>query len=40
VPHARIAENAAALGLNKVILTGPADAGIIVGLCTYNWSSS
>ena len=40
VPHARIAESAAALGLNKVILTGPADAGIIEGLCTYNWSSS
>ena len=40
VPHARIAENAAALGLNKVILTGPADAGIIEGLCTYNWSPS
>ena len=40
VPHARIAENAAALGLNHVILTGPADAGIIEGLCTYNWSPS
>jgi uroporphyrinogen-III synthase len=40
VPHARIAENATALGLNKVILTGPADAGIIEGLCTYNWSPS
>ncbi len=40
VPHARIAENAAALGLGRVILTGPADAGIIAGLCTYNWSQS
>lgn len=40
VPHARIAENAAALGLRNVILTGPADAGIIEGLCTYNWSQS
>lgn len=40
VPHPRIAENAADLGLNKVILTGPADAGIIEGLCTYNWSPS
>lgn len=37
VPHARIAENARALGLARVILTGPADAGIIEGLCTYNW---
>ncbi len=37
VPHARIAENAAALGLARVVLTGPADAGIIDGLCTYNW---
>lgn len=40
VPHARIAENAAALGLDNVILTGPADAGIIDGLCTYNWHQS
>ena len=38
VPHERIAENAATLGLQKLILTGPADAGIIAGLCTYNWS--
>lgn len=37
VPHARIAENAAALGLRAVVLTAPADAGIIAGLCTYNW---
>lgn len=37
VPHARIAENAQALGLRQVILTGPADAGIIDGLCKYNW---
>jgi len=37
VPHQRIAEVAAELGLQKVILTGPADAGIIEGLCAYNW---
>ncbi len=37
VPHARIAENAAALGLRSVVLTGPADDGIRAGLCTYNW---
>jgi uroporphyrinogen-III synthase len=37
VPHQRIADNAAALGLNRVILTGPADDGIVAGLCAYNW---
>ena len=37
VPHARIAENAQALGLQQVVLTAPADAGIIAGLCAYNW---
>jgi uroporphyrinogen-III synthase len=37
VPHQRIAEVAAELGLRRVILTGPADAGIIDGLCEYNW---
>lgn len=40
VPHQRIAENAEALGLRRVVLTGPADAGIIEGLCTYNWAQS
>lgn len=38
VPHARIAENATALGLRRIVQTGAADAGIIDGLCTYNWS--
>lgn len=38
VPHARIAENATALGLRRVVQTGAADAGIIDGLRTYNWS--
>ncbi|MBS1190348.1 MAG: uroporphyrinogen-III synthase [Rhodocyclaceae bacterium] len=37
VPHERIADNARALGLDKVVLTAPADAGIIAGLCAYNW---
>lgn len=37
VPHQRIAEIAGELGLKRVILTGPADAGIIAGLCAYNW---
>ncbi|PKO87357.1 MAG: uroporphyrinogen III synthase [Betaproteobacteria bacterium HGW-Betaproteobacteria-10] len=39
VPHARIAENARALGLNNILLTGPADAGILAGLLAYNWSA-
>lgn len=37
VPHQRIADNAAALGLHRIILTGPADDGILAGLCAYNW---
>ncbi|MDR1163235.1 MAG: uroporphyrinogen-III synthase [Candidatus Accumulibacter sp.] len=35
VPHVRIAQTAEELGLRKVILTPPADAGIIDGLCVY-----
>lgn len=37
VPHARIAENARALGLQQVLLTAPADAGILAALSTYRW---
>ncbi len=37
VPHARIAENARASGLHKIILTDAADAGILAGLLAYNW---
>lgn len=37
VPHARIAENAHALGLARVVLTDAADAGLFAGLCAYNW---
>ncbi|WP_301100583.1 uroporphyrinogen-III synthase [Propionivibrio sp.] len=37
VPHQRIAEVAAELGLQRIVLTAPADAGIIESLCTYNW---
>ena len=37
VPHQRIAESAAALGWKKVILTAPADAGIMEGLCAHDW---
>lgn len=39
VPHARIAESAKAWGLNNIILTEGADAGILVGLLAYNWSA-
>ncbi len=37
VPHARIAEEAARQGLSCVVLTGPADAGLVEGLCNYRW---
>ena len=37
VPHPRIAEEAERLGLPCVLLTGPADAGLIEGLCNYHW---
>lgn len=37
VPHRRIAELAAELGLADVVLTGPADAGILASLCAYPW---
>jgi uroporphyrinogen-III synthase len=37
VPHARIADNARALGLSNIILTEAADAGILAGLGAYNW---
>ena len=37
VPHARIADTARDLGLGRVVLTGPADAGILEALRAYNW---
>ena len=37
VPHQRIADNARALGLHSIVLTGPADSGVISGLLAYNW---
>lgn len=37
VPHPRIAELANELGLQTVVLTAPADAGIVEALCTYRW---
>ena len=39
VPHARIVENARALGLSNILLTDAADAGILAGLVAYNWSA-
>jgi len=39
VPHARIGENARAMGLSKIILTEAADAGILAGLRAYNWTA-
>jgi uroporphyrinogen-III synthase len=38
-PHARIAENARALGCERVIETGPADEGIFAGLVGF-WDNS
>jgi uroporphyrinogen-III synthase len=38
VPHQRIAEEAARLGLRRVVLTGPADGGLVAGMCTFRWS--
>jgi uroporphyrinogen-III synthase len=35
VPHARIAEQAQALGLHNVVQTDPADAGLLAGLTDY-----
>lgn len=37
VPHQRIAEMAAELGLQNLVLTGPADAGIIKSLNEFDW---
>ena len=37
VPHARIAEQALALGLRHVVPTAPADAGIVESLRTFDW---
>lgn len=39
-PHQRIADNARSSGLQQVVLTKPADAGMLAGLCAYNWPQS
>lgn len=38
VAHQRIAQVAAELGLQRVVLSAPADAGIIESLCAYRWT--
>lgn len=40
VPHSRIAEQAAELGLRKIVLTAPADAGIIESLMSFDWQGN
>ena len=37
VPHARIAETARGLGLDRIVLTAAADSGLLAGLLAYNW---
>lgn len=37
VPHQRIADVASELGWQEIVLTRPADAGIIEALCAYPW---
>jgi uroporphyrinogen-III synthase len=38
-PHPRIIATARALGFTQRVLTAAADAGLIAGLCAYNWSA-
>ena len=38
VPHERIAETARGLGFGRIVLTAPADDGLLDGLCAYNWA--
>jgi uroporphyrinogen-III synthase len=38
VPHPRIAEKAKSAGFLNVILTPPAEAGMLAGLLAYNWA--
>jgi uroporphyrinogen-III synthase len=39
VPHARIADTARRAGLERVEQTAANDAGMVAGLCAYNWPS-
>ena len=38
VPHARLAEAAAAYGLRRIVRTGPADADVLRAIREYDWS--
>jgi len=38
LPHARIVELARSLGLRHIVSTASDNAGIVAGLCAYNWS--
>ncbi len=37
VPHQRIAHFAAELGIKRIVLTAPADTGLLEGLCNFCW---
>lgn len=37
IPHARIAELAASLGLRHIVHTSTDNPGLLAGLCAYNW---
>jgi uroporphyrinogen-III synthase len=39
VPHQRIADEAARLGLCRVVLTGATDNGLVAGMCIFPWSN-
>ncbi|MDR0379171.1 MAG: uroporphyrinogen-III synthase [Candidatus Accumulibacter sp.] len=39
VPHRRIADEAARLGLHHVVLTESTDSGLVAGLCVHRWSN-
>ncbi len=38
VPHPRIGELASALGMQRIVVSEPADAGILAALCRYRWA--
>ena len=39
VPHSRIAERCRNAGLQRVVLTPPAEEGMLAGLLAYNWQT-
>ncbi|MDR2678301.1 MAG: hypothetical protein LBB51_02565 [Zoogloeaceae bacterium] len=40
VTHPRIAEAARVAGFTRVMQTATSDAGLLLGLCAYNWPPS